>query len=79
MKRSESKFPADRVIEALSDKAGAAEFFGVSERTIDNFVTRGLLRPVRIPQSRIVRFRPETLRKLAESFETPTSATSGSR
>jgi len=61
----------DSALERLLDSDAAGQFFGVTGRTVRNLVTRGVLPVVLIPGSRGYRFRMETLREIAQRYESP--------
>ena len=44
-------------VDEFVSRAQVAEMFGVTLRTVDKYVARGLLVPLRVPTSRLTRFR----------------------
>lgn len=55
-------------LKTILNRIGAAEYLGISLRTIDELISNGSLRVVRIGRS--VRFRAESLEEFLEANET---------
>jgi len=56
-------------IEPLADSETAQAFFGVGERTLRKLVAEGVVPVVKIPGSRLLRFRLSTLREISALWE----------